>query len=178
MRQLSLSPLAKVCLVASVTIDLAGCGHFHHTGPRGVYAMPAEQRPLEVPPPFVLPTDSSSAAGRPRSTSPQQTGADGPVIPTRTVFRIRRDPADVFDRVGGALSHFADVKVVSQERTIGSYEVNDRGTAFIVRIVNLDNDECQVSVIDARGLPADSAIPVSLLARLKAELTSTNAVSQ
>ena len=178
MRQSSLSPLAKLCLVASVAIDLVGCGHFHHTGPRGVYALPADQRPLEVPPPFVLPPDPHSASGQTRSTSPQQTGADGPAIPTRTVFRMRRDPADVFERVGAALSHFADVKVVSQERTIGSYEVNVQGSAFIVRIVNLDNDECQVSVIDARGLPADSAVPVSLLARLKAELTQTNAVSQ
>ena len=174
MRQLSLPPIARLCLVASVAVNLVGCRHFHHNGPRGVYALAPAKRPLEVPPSFD-PAAVSSASSVQASLTPHSLASAPSLLASPTAFRVRLDSDQVFERVGAELARLPDVKIVSRERTIGSFAVNYQSTSFIVRILNMDNGESQVGVMDARGAPADSPVPMRLLAHLKTVVTPTAA---
>lgn len=169
MRQLSLSPIAGLCLAASVVVNLVSCSHFHRNGPRGVYALAPAQRPLEVPPAFdpaLVPSTSLVQSSLASATSSQ-------ALPN--AFRIRLDSDKVFERIGAELTRMPGVKVVSRERAIGSYAVNYQSNSFIVRVNNMDNGESQVGVMDARGAPVDSPAPMHLLNHLKTAIIPTAA---
>ena len=164
-------PLWLGLFVVGVVFFSSGCARFHRSGPRGDYALAPNVRPLEVPPDFVLPAAESSAmGGSSRSARKSESDGTSPQIPSQTVFTVRHDADTVFSRVGQVLGQTLGVTIVSQAQAIASYDVLYQQVRFIVRVDSMDNGESEVSVVDARGEPAQAPVAIGLLARIKAAI--------
>lgn len=169
MRQtVSLVRVLSLALLATATVaTTTGC---FRKGARGDYAMPAETRPLEVPPDLNLPNTAgasqvpalASAVARPSPVAGQaEAGNSG--------FTVAGTRDEVFAKLGDALAAVAGVNIASRAQLLGSYDVAYEGSNFLVRVVAVDAGT-YVSAVDPRGLPATDAAAVKLIAELKTRL--------
>ncbi|MFT4249596.1 MAG: hypothetical protein QM581_16430 [Pseudomonas sp.] len=165
-RVLSLALLATTAVAAT-----SGCSWFHK-GARGDYALPVEQRPLEVPPDLNLP-DTAGAMKVPVLASAVQgpaAAASGPgPSAAASGFTVAGPRETVFGQVGDALGQIPGVTIASRAQMLGSFDVSYEGSNFLVRVSTVDAGS-QVSAVDPRGLPATAEAPVKLIAALKAKL--------
>lgn len=171
--RLTVSPIRVLSLALLATTAVAatsGCSWFHK-GPRGDYALPAEQRPLEVPPGLNLP-DTSGAMKVPVLASAVQ----GPALAGQPAaaggnsgFIVAGAKEAVFGQVGDALGQIEGVTIASRAQMLGSFDVGYEGNNFLVRVTTVDAGS-YVSAVDPRGLPATAEAPVKLIAALKAKL--------
>lgn len=171
--RLTVSPVRVLSLALLATTAVAatsGCSRFHK-GPRGDYALPVEQRPLEVPPNLNLP-DTSGAMKVPALASAVQgsAGAGQPAAASsNSGFIVAGAKEAVFGQVGDALGQIEGVTIASRAQMLGSFDVSYEGNNFLVRVTTVDAGS-YVSAVDPRGLPATAEAPVKLIAALKSKL--------
>lgn len=162
---------ARVLPLVALVVAASGCSWFHKDA-RGDYALPAESRPLEVPPDLNLP-DTSGAMKVPTLASATQPAnapsAAAQQAATKSGFVIKGDRDAVFSAVGDALADIPGLTIASRAQLLGSYDVSYEGSNFLVRVVTTDGGS-YVSAVDPRGLPAVAEAPVKLIATLKAKL--------
>ncbi|WP_140718586.1 hypothetical protein [Pseudomonas sp. Hp2] len=164
-RVLSLALLATAAVAAT-----SGCSWFKK-GARGDYALPAEQRPLEVPPDLNVP-DTSGAMKVPALASAvqgQATSSQPAAASNNSGFIVSGSKDAVFGQVGDALGQIEGVTIASRAQMLGSFDVSYEGSNFLVRVTTVDAGS-YVSAVDPRGLPATAEAPVKLIAALKAKL--------
>ncbi|KRG69206.1 hypothetical protein [Pseudoxanthomonas dokdonensis] len=160
-----LRPLAFGLLAVSL-VGLTGCSWFKK-GPKGDYALPAEQRPLEVPPDLTMPSNNG-AMQVPNTASQASSQAARPAT-AGNGFNVRAARDDAFSQLGDALGAIDGVTIASRAQLLGTYDVNYQGSDFLVRVVGLQ-DGSYISAVDPRGLPATSEAAVALMADLKTRL--------
>ena len=166
MRSMSpyLRPVALAALAVAV-LGVSGCKWFRKGNPD--YAMPAETRPLEVPPDLTLP--STATAMKLPQTAAQVSSTQGGVS-SATGFNVAAPRDEVFAKVGVALEGIDGVAIASRAQLLGSYDVTYEGSSFLVRVVAVEAGT-YVSAVDPRGLPA-AGPATKLIAALKAKLGS------
>ena len=151
--------LLAVATVAATT----GC---FRKGARGDYALPAESRPLEIPPDLTRPGAENAPA--PVLASAAAPAAAQPAV-QGTGFTVPGSREEVFGKVGDALAAIDGVQIASRAQLLGSFDVAYQGENFLVRVVGVDAG-AYVSAVDPRGLPATSPAAVELIAALKGAL--------
>lgn len=159
--------LPRAAIAALVVAGVAsGCSWFRKDD--GVYALPQEQRPLEVPPDLDRPR-SDAAVQMPVTASSM--GAAAPVASANAPsgFTVPGDRDEVFNKVGDALGAIEGLTVASRAQLLGAYDVNYREQNFLVRVTAVEAG-VYVSVVDPRGLPATGEGPAAVIAALKGAL--------
>lgn len=149
-----------VVLAGVVAVTATGC---FGKGARDDFALPADQRPLEIPPALVMASETAQAApvAAPVSAPQAAAAANG--------FTIAGERDAVYARVGQVLEGIEGLEIASRAQLLGSYDVAYQGSNFLVRIVAVEAG-AYISAVDPRGLPASGEAPQALLARLKAGL--------
>lgn len=166
----SVKPLVAAMLVVAV-LGTSACSWFRKDAK--MYRMSAESRPLEVPPDLDLP--DTAGAMTPTQSAPQsvlrsQVGASAAAsAPAGIGFAVAGSRDEVYARVGAALEAIEGVTIASRAQLLGSYDVNYRGSDFLVRVTPAQ-DGSHVSAVDPRGVPASGEAPVALMAQLRAAL--------
>lgn len=158
-----------VLLAFTVVAVLGGCSWFRK-GPKGDYAVAAEQRPLEVPP-DLNPPDTSGAMALPPAggaARPQAAAGAAPAA-SPSGFTVAGDRDQVFAQVGTALEGIDGVTIASRAQLLGTYDVSYQGVDFLVRVVAVQGG-AYVSAVDPRGLPSTGEAPLQVIAALQAEL--------
>ncbi|MCD7097016.1 hypothetical protein [Stenotrophomonas sp. MMGLT7] len=166
------APIARavsVALLATVTIAATGGCSWFHKGARGDYALPAEMRPLEVPPDLNLPNTAGAMQVPALASSGQPAAAARAPAATGNGFTAAGSRDEVFAKVGDALASIPGVTIASRAQLLGSFDVGYEGANFLVRVVSVEAGS-YVSAVDPRGLPATDAAPVKLITELKAKL--------
>ena len=159
-----------VLLASTATVLLGGCSWFSK-GPKGDYALAAEERPLEVPPDLNLPDTSGAMALPPAGGAaprPQQAPAAAPAA-SPSGFTVPGTRDAVFAQVGTALEGIEGVTIASRAQLLGTYDVSYQGVDFLVRVVAVGGG-AYVSAVDPRGLPATAEAPLKVVAALQAAL--------
>lgn len=170
-----LRPSGRAALLAALGIAVAaasGCSWFRKDAQ--MYALSAENRPLEVPPDLDLPeTSGAPAAGGTASVLRSQTGTAQRGTATAAApgigFNLGLPRDQAFARVGEALAAIEGLEIASRAELLGAYDVSYRGVAFLVRVTAVDAGS-YVSAVDPRGVPAQGEAPTALMASLKAAL--------
>lgn len=162
-RVLSLALLATTTVAAT-----SGCSWFHK-GARGDYALPVEQRPLEVPPDLNLPDTSGAMKVPALASSVQGPAPSAQPSASASGFIVAGAKEAVFGQVGDALGQVEGVTIASRAQMLGSFDVSYEGNNFLVRVTTVEAGS-YVSAVDPRGLPATAEAPVKLIAALKAKL--------
>lgn len=162
---------ASLSVFIGVTVCLiGGCARWHGHSVRGDYALPAQDRPLEVPPDLTLPDTSNGLQIPDRQsadeTSGQQSAGKG--------IRLMGERAAVFAKVGQALQQIPTLTVVSQAKILGTYEVNYSGSHFLLRLTDIRPQQCLLSAVDVRGQPATSPAISQVLNQLQSQLGTGN----
>ena len=155
----------QAAAVAGVLVMAAtGCSS---KGVRADFALPADQRPLEIPPPLVLvesaPVNDTSSAVAPAPVAAPVGNANG--------FTAAGERDAVYARVGQLLEGIDGLQIASRAQLLGSYDVAYQGSNFLVRIVAVDAG-AYVSAVDPRGLPATDAAALAVIAQLQAALAN------
>lgn len=145
-------------LAGMVVVTASGC---FGKGTRGDFALPADQRPLEIPPALVVAEADASSSTVPVSASAPRPAANG--------FTIAGERDAVYQRVGQVLERIDGLQIASRAQLLGSYDVAYQGSNFLVRIVSVEAG-AYVSAVDPRGLPATGDAPTAVMAQLKAGL--------
>ena len=159
--------LSRAAVAALVVAGVAsGCSWFRKDD--GVYALPQEQRPLEVPPDLDRPradpamqlpvTASSMGAATPVASGTAPSG-----------FTVPGNRDELFNKVGDALGAIEGLTIASRAQLLGAYDVNYREQNFLVRVTAVEAG-VYVSVVDPRGLPAAGEGPAAVVATLKTAL--------
>lgn len=158
-----------VATLAIALLALPGCSFFR--GDAGVYALPPDQRPLEVPPELEVATTSAAGVEGTQSALRSETGAQRTSAPVAggSRFTVAAPREEVFARVGEVLEAVEGLEIASRAQLLGAYDVGYRGSNFLVRITAVGNGS-DVSAVDPRGVPADSEAATALMAQLKAAL--------
>lgn len=152
--------LGAVVLAGVVALSATGC---FGKGARDDFALPADQRPLEIPPAMVAGQGGGAApaAAAARPTVAAAAAAGG--------FTVAGERDAVFERLGHALATVDGVTIASRAQLLGSYDVAYQGEDFLVRAVAVDAG-IYISAVDPRGMPATGAAPTALLGQLQAQL--------
>lgn len=160
--------LVATVLVAAV-VAASGCRWFRKGDE--LYTQSPETRPLEVPPDLDRPNTDGAMKMPPAggSVSRSSIGAPGAPAASNTGFSVAGERDAVFERVGTALAGIEGVSVVSRAQILGTYDIDYRGSKFLVRVAKV-GEESFVSAVDPRGLPASGEAPVQLMAALRAAL--------
>ena len=145
-------------LAGMVVITATGC---FGKSARGDFALPADQRPLEIPPALVVAEAEGSTSGAAVSATAPRPAANG--------FTIAGERDAVYQRVGQVLESIDGLQIASRAQLLGSYDVAYQGSNFLVRIVSVDAG-AYVSAVDPRGLPATGEAATAVMAQLKAGL--------
>ena len=156
-----------VLLASTATVLLGGCSWFSK-GPKGDYALAAEERPLEVPPDLNLPDTSGAMALPPAGGAaprPQQAPAAAPAA-SPSGFTVPGTRDAVFAQVGAALEGIEGVTIASRAQLLGTYDVTYEGSNFLVRVAAVETGT-YVSAVDPRGIPSTGEAPTKLIATLK-----------
>jgi|SRR5690606_12827344 len=164
-RRNPLPALAAALLVAGAS----GCSWFSKdTG----YQLPAEARPLEVPPDLDRPNTEGAmeipGQGAPTSVMRSSLGQPS-AAQVASGFTIAGDRDDLFARVGEVLEGTEGVEIASRARVLGAYDVSYGGSNFLVR-VSEGQSGIYISAVDPRGVPATGEAALKLIATLKAAL--------
>lgn len=158
----------SIALLATATLAASGCSWFRKDA-RGDYALPAEQRPLEVPPDLNVPDTAGAMKVPALASSSQPTQAQPGSAAANSGFTVAGGKDAVFGQVGEALADIPGVTIASRAQMLGSFDVSYEGASFLVRVVAVEAGS-YVSAVDPRGLPATAEAPVKLIAALKAKL--------
>lgn len=157
-------------LLATSVLFTSGCGWLTSKRSKD-YALPAEQRPLEIPPDLDRPTADAAlnapAAGNSVTRSSVQQAMASPESGAGFTVQGTRDA--LFEKVGEVLAATPGVTIASKAKLLGSYDVNFEGANFLVRVSDVSGG-AYISAVDPRGVPAQGAAPVKLLNALKAGL--------
>lgn len=162
-RVLSLALLATTAVAAT-----SGCSWFKK-GARGDYALPAEQRPLEVPPDLNLPDTAGAMKVPALASAVQAPAATATPAGAGNGFIVAADKDAAFTQVGDALAQIEGVTIASRAQMLGSFDVSYEGANFLVRVAAAEAGS-YVSAVDPRGLPATASAPAGLIAALKGKL--------
>jgi uncharacterized lipoprotein len=166
----SVKPLVAAVLAVAV-LGTSACGWFRKDAQ--VYRMSAESRPLEVPPDLDRPDTAGAVTptpAAPQSVLRSQVGtAAAASAPAGIGFAAAGSRDEVYARVGAALEAIDGVTIASRAQLLGSYDVNYRGSDFLVRVTPAQ-DGSYVSAVDPRGVPATGEASVALIAALRAAL--------
>lgn len=157
-------------VLASSVLFTSGCGWLK--GKKNAdYALPADQRPLDIPPDLDRPTADAAlnapAAGNSVTRSSVQQAMASPESGAGFTVSGTRD--QIFEKVGTILVATPGVTIASKAQLLGSYDVSYEGSNFLVRVSDVTNG-AYVSAVDPRGVPAQGAAPVKLLNALRAGL--------
>lgn len=161
-------PVLAGALLVAVAVALPGCAWFR--GKEAPYMDSRESRPLEVPPDLVLPSSSAAlqvpaapaGAMAPGATPPAALGAG-------SAFTLDDSSDSVFRRVGLSLARIEGVSSSQPVAALGSYDVNFRGQAFLVR-VSADGERSRIDAISPEGRVLSGGAAGELLALLRARL--------
>ena len=153
----------QAAVVAGVlVIGATGC---FGKGAKGDFALPADQRPLEIPPPLVL-AEPAAADGASSALAPAPAAAP---VGNANGFTTAGEREAVYARVGQLLEGVEGLQIASRAQLLGSYDVAYQGSNFLVRIVAVDAG-AYVSAVDPRGLPANDPAAQAVIGQLKAGL--------
>lgn len=159
--------LSRAAIAALVVAGVAsGCSWFRKDD--GVYSLPQDQRPLEVPPDLDRPR-ADSAVQLPVTASSMATGTPVASGTAPSGFTVPGNREDIFNKVGDALGAIEGLTIASRAQLLGAYDVNYREQNFLVRVTAVEAGT-YVSVVDPRGLPAAGEGPAAVIAALKSAL--------
>lgn len=159
--------LSRAAIAALVVAGVAsGCSWFRKDD--GVYSLPQDQRPLEVPPDLDRPR-ADSAVQLPVTASSMATGTPVASGTAPSGFTVPGNREDIFNKVGDALGAIEGLTIASRAQLLGAYDVNYREQNFLVRVTAVEAG-AYVSVVDPRGLPAAGEGPAAVIAALKSAL--------
>ena len=159
--------LSRAAIAALVVAGVAsGCSWFRKDA--GVYSLPQDQRPLEVPPDLDRPR-ADSAVQLPVTASSMATGTPVASGTAPSGFTVPGSREEIFSKVGDALGAIEGLTIASRAQLLGAYDVNYREQNFLVRVTAVEAG-VYVSVVDPRGLPAAGEGPAEVIAALKAAL--------
>ncbi|WP_337244921.1 hypothetical protein [Luteimonas sp. gir] len=164
------SPIRYVAIavLAVAVVGASGCRWFKKDN--ALYAQSPESRPLEVPPDLDQPrTDGAMALPQTGGSATQS--ATVAAASSNVAFTVAGERDAVFARVGQALAGIEGVAVNSQSQALGTYEVSDAGSQFLVR-VGAGQGGATVSAVDPRGVAASGAGPERVIAALRAALAN------
>jgi|GEM_PF-64889 len=174
-------------LVALFLLTSSGCAK---RGPRGDYALPAAQRPLEVPPELNLAANNDGRQGpalasvvqarqqtaatqqpsSPTTTSPPVTSANSAnTVAAVNSFTVRGSREDVYNALGQTLAAMEGVSIASRSQMLASFDVTFADSRFLLRVTSSPSGT-QVSAVDARGLPISEPAVLQLLEMLRTRL--------
>ncbi len=143
-----------------------------HGGPRGVYKLAPEQRPLEVPPDLSqpdthggmqvpsLPNTASATAAAPAS-------APAAALPAGTGFDVTLTSTAAYAKLGDALPQLGGVTVNNSSPLLGVYDVNYADGNLLLRVTANQDGGAQIAAMDPRGVPATGDAALKLIAALK-----------
>jgi len=160
-----LPAIAATALVAGIT----GCSWFSKDSP---YQLPADARPLEVPPDLDKPATEGAMEipGQAATTSVMRSSLGQPTAgQAASGFTIPGDRADIYARVGALLEAMPGVEIASSAAVLGVYDVGYEGSNFLVRVSD-GKGGIYVSAVDPRGVPATGAPALKLIAALQSSL--------
>jgi len=174
----SLGETALVGLVALFLLTNIGCAQ---RGPRGDYALPVSQRPLEVPPELNLAANTDGRQGPALASVVQGTQASAEqaypaasaTSPTSTRssassgFVVSGSREDVYNALGQLLADINGVSIASRSQMLASFDVSFAGSRFLLRVTSSPSGS-HISAVDARGLPITEPAAVQLLEMLRA----------
>lgn len=162
----SLPRLAIAGLVLGTLVATSGCSWFRRSN--DLYAMPPEDRPLEVPPEMVA-TDAAAETGTVTASGTIAAAQEArqAAVTGFTVEEADRDA--VYAAVDAALSGMEGVEIASRTELLGAFDLDYRGHNFLVRVTG-DAGRVQVSAMDPRGAPATGPEVEALMATLEAEV--------
>ena len=159
--------LSRAAIAALVVAGVAsGCSWFRKDD--GVYSLPQDQRPLEVPPDLDRPR-TDSAVQLPVTASSMEAAAPMASGTAPSGFTVPGNREEIFNKVGDALGAIEGLTIASRAQLLGAYDVNYREQNFLVRVTAVEAG-AYVSVVDPRGLPAAGEGPAEVIAALKAAL--------
>jgi len=151
--------LQAVVLASVVAVMATGC---FSKGTRDDFALPADQRPLEIPPALV------------EGAAAPVTGAPAPLVaPAANTagngFTVPGERDAVYARVGQVLEGVDGLQIASRAQLLGSYDVAFQGENFLVRLVAVEAG-VYISAVDPRGMPANSDAAKAVIGQLQAAL--------
>lgn len=159
--------VSRTAIAALVAVGLvSGCSWFRKDD--GVYSLPQEQRPLEVPPDLDRPR-TDAAMQLPVTASSMAPAAPVAAAAAPSGFTVPGNRDEVFDKVGEALAAIDGLTIASRAQLLGAYDVNHMGQNFLVRVTAVEAG-VYVAVVDPRGLPAAGEGPAAVVAALKSAL--------
>lgn len=160
--------LSYALLAVAVAAGTTGC---FKRGVKGDYALAPEMRPLEVPPDLNLPATTGDNTVPPlaSATKPAAPAATAAPAAGNTGFTLAGSKDEAFAKVGTALEGVEGVTIASRAQLLGTYDVNYKGSDFLVRVTQTDAG-VYVSAVDPRGLPATGEAPVALMGALRTAL--------
>ena len=164
MSQSSFPSRAVVVALVLATAATSGCSWFRKGNE--LYAGPAENRPLEVPPPLEAATTANAASSSATASAMRPSATAAQAAPGFSVAGTRDE---VYARVGDALAGVQGVAITSRAQLLGAYDVTYDGASFLVRVSGTENS-ATVSAVDPRGLPATGDAPRRLMDTLRAAL--------
>jgi len=177
----SFSSIALTGCVALFLLSSSGCAN---RGPRGDYALPVAQRPLEVPPELNVNATTDGRQGPALASVVQAQTTQAPAVqlaapttaptPTSSVasasgFMVNGSREEVYNRLGQVLAGIEGVSIASRSQMLASFDVAFADSRFLLR-VSSGQGGTHVSAVDARGLPITEPAVVQLLEMLKARL--------
>ena len=164
MRHTPLLRTATVAAIAVAVLAISGCSWFRKNS---AYALPAESRPLEVPPDLDRPTGAAATTDAPpAAVSRSQVGVPAAALG----FAVAGARDAVYQRVGQALDGHQGVCIASRAELLGSYDVSFQGSNFLIRVVQQNEATSYVSAVDPRGVTPEGPAAGMLIDHLRGVL--------
>ena len=154
----------QAVVLAGVVVMAAGC---FGKGAKGDFALPADQRPLEIPPAMV---EAAAAPVGGSVTAPAAVVAPAAGVAANG-FTVPGERDALYARVGQVLEGLDGLQIASRAQLLGSYDVAYQGENFLVRLVAVEAG-VYVSAVDPRGLPASGPGAKALVSALQAALAN------
>ena len=167
------TPSASLRSLVVGTVLVATLGGCHWFG-KDSELYTAETRPLEVPPDLDRPAIDAAMKAPPTASGTPAAATPAPTAPTAGSatpigFTVPGEREAIFAKVGDALAATEGVTIASRAQLLGTYDVNYKGSDFLVRVTQTDAG-VYVSAVDPRGLPATGEAPVALMGALRTAL--------
>jgi len=167
--------------IALLLIASSGCTQ---RGARGDYALPVEQRPLEVPPELDLTANNDGRKGPAlasvvQATTTQPTNSIVPATSSASAtansaaasgFVVSGSREEIYNALGQVLAGIEGVTIASRSQMLTSFDVAFADSRFLLRVTS-EQTGTHISAVDARGLPVSEPAAVQLLELLKASLS-------
>lgn len=148
---------------AFVVLAVTAC----HGGPKGVYKLAPEQRPLEVPPDLNVPETHGGMQIPALPNTAAATPAAVAALPAGSSLVVPLTSAAAFNKLGDALPVIGGATVNSSSPLLGVYDVEYAGGHVLLRVTAKDDASSQIAAMDPRGMPATDDAAQKLVAALK-----------